>query len=548
MELTRVFLLGALFLIGVMLWEAWENDYVKITPVTNVNKPAESAPFQPVSHLVATQTKIPAAKEVSAPRALISVKTDVLDIQIDPLGGNIVQANLIKYPKDLHSPQPYQLLNNNPETYYVAQSGLIGLGGPDTLQGQAIYKAEQPSYSLAPDQNQMLVKLVWKNSNGVEVTKQFTLKRDDYAINVSYHIENHSQTPWNGQFYAQLERKKVKQASHGLFGINPFVGAAYSSPEKTYQKLNFEKMAEQNLNTTITGGWAAMLEHYFLSAWVPKNTEAMTYYTHANDDLYTIGMLSSPMVVNPQAQLDTGATLYTGPEIMDRLKAIAPNLDLTVDYGILWFISIAIFWLMKQIYLVVGNWGWSIVLVTVLIKLVFYHLSAKSYRSMAAMRKLQPRLQALKERFGDDKQKLTQATMELYKTEKINPLGGCLPVIVQIPVFIALYWVLFESVELRQAPFILWIQDLSARDPYFILPIIMGVTMYVQQMLNPPPPDPMQAKMMQFLPVFFTFIFLSFPAGLVLYWVVNNSLSILQQWYIMRSVEHSEANKKRAKT
>jgi YidC/Oxa1 family membrane protein insertase len=296
-------------------------------------------------------------------------------------------------------------------------------------------------------------------------------------------------------------------------------------------------MDEQNLNVSITGGWAAMLEHYFLSAWVPANTEMFNYYSHVTDgDMYTLGMLSAPLTLQPGATTIVGAKLYTGPEIMDRLKAVAPNLDLTIDYGFLWFISIAIFWLMKQIYQIVGNWGWSIVLVTVIIKLAFYHLSAKSYRSMAAMRKLQPRLQMLKERYGDDKQKLTQTTMELYKAEKINPLGGCLPVLVQIPVFIALYWVLIESVELRQAPFILWIHDLSAKDPYFILPIIMGITMFIQQHLNPPPADPVQAKMMKFLPIFFTFLFINFPAGLVLYWIVNNSISILQQWYITKKV------------
>jgi len=535
MEITRVFLFGALFLIGFMLWTSWENDYAVKTPTPI--KTAANVPFQPGPVLLSgnQQPAVPATKPT---QNLVKVHTDVLDITIDTLGGNVVAANLLNYPQKLHDPQPYQLLNNDPSKLYAAQSGLIGTQGPDNIQGQANYVATQNNYALLPGQNDLAVNLQWKNKDGVEVIKQFVFHRGNYAIDVNYQIKNNAKTPWAGQFYAQLERKKVPPPDHGFFTINPYVGGAISSPEKPYQKISFDKMSEQNLNTSITGGWAAMLEHYFLSAWVPAANQTFNYYSHVSDgDLYTLGMLGQPIMVPAGGQAVVGAKLYAGPEIMDNLKAIAPNLDLTVDYGILWFISIGIFWLMKQIYNIVGNWGWSIVLVTVLIKLAFYHLSAKSYRSMATMRKLQPRLQALKERYGDDKQKLTQATMELYRTEKINPLSGCLPIIVQIPVFIALYWVLLESVELRQAPFILWIHDLSTRDPYFILPIIMGATMYIQQKLNPPPPDPMQAKMMSFLPIFFTFLFINFPSGLVLYWVVNNSLSILQQWYIMRSVE-----------
>lgn len=550
MELTRVLLLCLLFLFGFLLWNAWENDYPSHPQVTAVSTPSNTQ-FQPVSVIKPTTTPsqtsvipVVAAKTLQQGERLIQVQTDVLAVTIDTLGGNIVQAKLLKYPQQLHSTQPYVLLSDDPSKLYVAQSGLVSNQGPDKIQGQAIYSTSQTNYSLSPEEKQLIVNLQWKNSEGVNVTKQFVFQRNNYVIGVNYQIKNNSATPWTGQFYAQLERKKVPPPEHGFFGINPYIGGAISTSDNPYQKISFEKMAGQNLNLATTGGWAAFLEHYFLSAWIPSTSEAVTYYSHVNDSLYTLGMLSPTVTVAPGNQTTVGAKLYSGPESTEQLKAVAPHLDLTIDYGILWFISTALFWLMKKIYDVVGNWGLSIILVTVLIKLAFYHLSAKSYRSMAAMRTLQPKLQALKERYGDDRQKLTQATMELYKAEKVNPLGGCLPVIVQIPVFIALYWVLLESVELRQASF-LWIHDLGQHDPYYILPIIMGVTMYIQQKLNPPPPDPMQAKMMQFLPVFFTFLFLNFPAGLVLYWVVNNALSILQQWYITRSVENANERKKK---
>ena len=288
-----------------------------------------------------------------------------------------------------------------------------------------------------------------------------------------------------------------------------------------------------------------MLEHYFLGAWIPVSSQAYQFYSKATPaQRYTIGMLGPVLQAAPGSTITTGSKLYAGPELTDVLKNIAPGLDLTVDYGVLWFISMAIFSVMKEIYHFIGNWGWSIVLVTLMIKLLFYKLSATSYRSMAAMRKIQPRIQALRERYGDDRPKLTQATMELYKNEKINPLGGCLPMLVQIPVFLALYWVLIESVQLRQAPFILWIHDLSVKDPYYVLPLLMGITIFIQQKMSPPPPDPLQAKVMMVLPVFFTVLFLGFPAGLVLYWVVNNTLSIAQQWYIMRHVERADAKHK----
>ncbi|MGA9629703.1 MAG: membrane protein insertase YidC, partial [Candidatus Rickettsiella isopodorum] len=406
------------------------------------------------------------------------------------------------------------------------------------------YYSSKNNYSLDPGQSDLKVNLICNTCGKAQVQKQFTFKRNDYLIPVSYQISNHSSSIWEGRLYIQFQQKKIAQA-HSLFNISSYTGGAISTQDKPYQKISFDKIGQGNISLATQNGWVAMLQHYFLSAWIPPVGQEFHFYSYAKGDIYTLGMLGMPFQVQPGMEFISQSKLYLGPEIMDRLKAAAPHLDLTVDYGILWFISMALFWLLKHIHHYVGNWGWSIVIVTILIKLAFYHLSAKSYRSMASMRNLQPRLQALRERYSDDKQKLTQATMELYKTEKVNPLGGCLPILVQIPVFIALYWMLLESVELRQAPFILWIHDLSTKDPYYILPILMGITMFVQQRLNPPPPDPTQAKVMQFLPIFFTALFLNFPSGLVLYWVVNNTLSILQQWFIMRRVSIELSKKKR---
>jgi YidC/Oxa1 family membrane protein insertase len=537
MELARIFLLGALCLIAFMLWNDWQNEYpstpksVKVLTHTEKKEVTELPITQPN-----VEVKIPAEEEKAR---FIHIKTDVLALLIDKQGGDIVQANLLKYPENTNDPasQPFQLLNKNSYNYYVAQSGLADAN--KIFQ----YASTQSNYTLQPEQSSFTVDLVCTTCGGVQVKKQFTFQRDDYLIPVKYLIENHSQAVWKGQLYTQFQQKK-RVPHRSLFYISSYIGGAISSQEKPYQKISFDKMG-QGISIATENGWVAMLQHYFISAWIPATGQIYHFYSYKKDDIYTLGMLGRMVQLAPGQKFSEEAKLYLGPESMDRLKAAAPHLDLTVDYGILWFISMVLFWLLKHIYHIVGNWGWAIVIVTVLIKLVFYHLSAKSYRSMAAMRKLQPRLNALKERYKDDRQKLTQATMELYKSEKVNPLGGCLPILVQIPVFIALYWMLLESVELRQAPFILWIHDLSTKDPYYILPILMGITMFLQQRLNPPPPDPTQAKVMQFLPIFFTALFLNFPAGLVLYWVVNNTLSILQQWFIMRRMEVAPNKKKK---
>ena len=372
---------------------------------------------------------------------------------------------------------------------------------------------------------------------GVTVTKRYVFQRGSYAVGLQHEVVNHSGVDWHGRQYRQLQRTQVAETGQSSF-IYTYMGGVIYSPEEKYEKIKFDDMLDGDLDRTIRDGWAAMLQHYFLGALVPSRGEEDRYYTKTlSNARYVIGMISPTQTVPAGNTALFETTVFIGPKLQDEMKQVAPGLELTVDYGLLTVLAQPLFWLLKTIHGFIGNWGWAIVIVTILIKLAFYKLSETSYRSMANMRKLAPRLQSLKERYGDDRQKLNQAMMDLYKKEKINPLGGCLPILVQIPVFIALYWVLLESVELRHAPFILWITDMSSPDPYYILPLLMGATMFIQQKLNPAPLDPIQAKVMMALPVVFTVFFAFFPSGLVLYWVVNNTLSIAQQWVITRRIE-----------
>ncbi len=547
MDIRRLTLYAALGLIVYSLWSSWHHDYplqVK-TPINQSDVQLDntlSAPLPgndlPAMAAHSDNNTLPMAQSHENLRSLVAplpVTTDVLALQIDLNQGDIISAKLLDYPVDVNTPnKPTALLYTNPEHRYVATSSLVvNNNGAKNLDLH--FSAKELSYTLAKGQNSLQVVLQGKTEAGLNVEKVFTLTRGSYIVQVAYRLANEGFERWSGYLNTQLLQSSPKEDSSSIFHVGSYTGASYSNPGKTrYKKVSFKEMNKGNLNVDVQGGWIAMQQHYFLSAWVPDNKFSSTIYTRAHDNTFTIGSISKPLVVNPGKTAEATVKLYVGPEDTAVLKTIAPGLDLTVDYGWLWFVSSALFGLMKKIHSFVGNWGWSIVLVTVLIKLVFYRLSATSYKSMAGMRKLQPKLVALRERYGDDKAKISQATMELYRQEKVNPLGGCLPIIIQIPVFIALYWVLIESVELRQAPFIFWIKDLAAADPLHILPIIMGGTMLIQQRLNPAPPDPIQARVMMFLPLMFTALFWSFPAGLVLYWIVNNSLSILQQWYITR--------------
>jgi len=543
MKSVRIVLYFALAFVGLLLWNAWQKENLNRPPIINqVISQTNSVPSGLPQNALATQptTAQPVVNSNSVTTAssnqLVTVHTDVLDIAIDPSKGTIVKASLLKYPEQAHQPQPFVLFNTDPNSFYIAQTGLTDI--PDLNNQEIPFTVTQTSYQLQPGQNQIAVQLNWQSPTGLKITKTYLFKRGQYAINVSYHIDNQSKQAWQGRFYMQTQRLDAPPPSDHLVGFHTFFGVAVSSPDKPYEKTAFNKLAQEPIDQSSKGGWLAFLQHYFLTAWVPDPTQNYYYYSQANDNkVYTAGLISNNYNVTPGQQVTTGSNLYVGPELADDLQALSPHLSLTIDYGWLWIISVAIFWLMKHIYNFIGNWGWSIVIVTLLIKLAFYKLSETSYRSMAKMRALQPKIESLKEKFSDDRQQLHRATMELYSKEKVNPLGGCLPILIQIPVFIALYWVLVESVELRQAPFMLWIHDLSAPDPFYILPIIMGATMFIQQRLSPAPADPMQAKIMMFLPVFFTIFFLKFPAGLVLYWVVNNAVSILQQWYITKRFE-----------
>ena len=556
-DYIRITLYAILIAVILMIFNAWEKEHPKpmmtTQPITTTAAIASNNYVPQITQPAQNNATTPAAAPLTTDKSitthptipLVHVITDVINVDIDPVGGNIVNVQLRHYPDSLHSTTPFELLNDAPESKYVAQSGILSATGPDTSKGQAIYTPEKTQYELL-NQNSIQVKLHWQNDQGVKFTKIFTFTRDSYEIGLAYQVDNQSKQAWNGNLYLQLMRKNVPPVNkQGLVSFSTYFGAAISSPNKPFEKIPFKTMDKQNLNQSIQGGWAAMIQHYFVSAWVPDKSTTSQYFSRiTNDGLYTIGMIGPSLTAAPGQQFTTQAKFYAGPSIATNLEKVAPGLQLTIDYGWLWMISVVIFWLMQKIYNIVGNWGWSIVLVTVLIKLIFYQLSAKSYRSMSAMKKLQPKLNSLKERFGDDKQKFTQATLELYKKEKVNPMSGCLPILIQIPVFIALYWVLIESVQLRQSPFIFWIHDLSVKDPYYILPVLMGISMFLQQRLNPPPPDPMQAKIMMLMPIVFTAMFVNFPAGLMLYWFVNNTLSFLQQWYIMKNMDKPVASKK----
>ena len=556
METRRVVLYGIMAFLLYSLWTAWQVEHPAVVQSgaptsslsTNYTSTGSGSTLLPdldgqkeMPATGASESNLSESTEqnqLAKPNAeqLIHVKTDVFSMDIDPEYGDVVRVELLDYPVSTdESNTPIVLLTEQNAHRYTANSSLLENGANGVQNIHFNFQSASKNYQLTENQNHLNVVLSGQSTDGLEVKKTFVLTKGSYLIDVKYEITNESSTPWQGYLNMQIFRTSPDEDKSSLFHIGSFTGASYSNPgSQKYKKVSFADMSKANLNTPVKSGWIAMQQHYFLSAWIPSVETQNTLYTRAVGDTYTIGLVGQPLELNPGDNKLLSAGLYIGPEITSNLNAISPGLDLTIDYGWLWFLSSFLFTVMKGIYSVIGNWGWTIVLVTVLVKLAFYRLSASSYRSMAGMRKLQPKLLALRERAGDDKAKLSQATMELYRQEKINPLGGCLPIVVQIPVFIALYWVLLESVELRQAPFIFWIRDLAAADAYHVLPIIMGITMLIQQRLNPAPPDPMQAKVMMFLPVLFTGLFWNFPAGLVLYWIVNNSLSILQQWHITR--------------
>ena len=546
MDTTRFILVLALAFVSMMLWQEWQQDYGTPPQITADREPGQQQSPAPAGGRETAPGDIPSygddqrgsspeeiADDAATAEDYVRVGTDTLQLRINLYGASIEHAALPQYPAELDAPEPFVLLDNSDDLFHVIQGGLLSKSAAPTHRVD--YRSRRRQYSLAPGQDTLEVPLTW-SGDGVTITKTFRFHRGSYLVDIDYRVENNSGAEWQGRAYQQLKRSDPGRENRFLY---TYTGAVISSPEDRYRKIDFDEISEQKLQKEIVNGWAAMLQHYFLTAIVPADkSAAYRYYTNAVDDkYYTIGAVSPEQRVMPGATTVFRQQVYAGPKIQDTLDRIADGLELTVDYGILWFIAKPLFWCLKELHDITGNWGWAIILVTVLLKILFYRLSAAGYRSMANMRRVQPRIMAIRERYKNDKQRLNQAMMDIYKEEKINPLGGCFPILIQIPVFIALYWVLLESIELRHAPFILWIRDLSAPDPYFVLPIVMGVTMFLQQKLNPAPMDPVQEKVMMSLPFVFTVFFCFFPSGLVLYWVVNNILSIAQQWMITHRLE-----------
>jgi YidC/Oxa1 family membrane protein insertase len=553
MDFQRYLLIAAIAVLSFMLvvrWGDFQQQHLDKAPIAaaGAQAPADgnlpSAADNPTLPTAAAVDGVaaPVTASTNTSNRYIHVRTDVLDIKIDLQGGDIIYAALPKYLAKLNkSNLPFELLQQDDRRSYIAQSGLIGV---DTNTSRPLYQTDASEYQLADSVDELTVVLRTRTEQNIDVEKRFTFHRNDYLVNVDHVVANNSAQAWRGALFGQLKRDSSADPSvvAGAFGVSSFLGGAINKIDPTstksegYHKLPFKDMAEKPLKLQQQGGWIAIVQHYFLTAWIPNAEQQNVFTTSARDDSHLIRFIGVEQTVAPGASANFSARFYAGPKDQSRLAKISNGLDLSVDYGWLWWIAQPLFLLLTKIHGLLGNWGWSIMVLTLMVKAAFFWLNAKAYTSMANMRRVQPKLVEIRERYADDKQKQSQEMMSLYKTEKINPLGGCLPVVVQMPVFLALYWVLLESVELRHAPWILWIHDLSAMDPYYVLPLLMGVTMFFQQKLNPPPPDPMQAKVMQWLPVMFTFFFLWFPAGLVLYYVVNNLLSIVQQYIITKRI------------
>ena len=565
MENSRLILYLSLALVLFLLWERWQTwqsdqhaaltepsaEQAEITPPEGAaTRPPQDDLPEAVAH---DPTKANAVIQDSPQHGLsrrVKVATDVLELEISTRGGDIIRADLLKQPQSIDTPDvPFRLLNNKEGAdFYVMQSGLLHdqISGVsrEALRKKAPshyeeYRATQQEVVMEDGEEVLRTALRWDNGDGIEVDKIYTFKRGSYLLGIEHLVKNNSDTTWVGRQYRQLRRGQIDEEDFRL--LYTFTGAAYYDGK--YNKLSFGEIAQEQLKIEVVEGWVAMLQHYFLSALLPEAGQSNDFYTRVAQGgvrpEYIIGMRSQPIVVEPGQEGRFITRVFVGPKLQNQLEEIQEGLELTTDYGIFSIISKPLFWLLDLIYGSVGNWGVAIILLTLLIKLVFYKLSEMSYKSMARMRKLQPSLMTMRERFKDDKSRLQKEMMEFYKKEKINPLGGCLPILVQIPVFIALYWVLLESVELRQAPFMFWIHDLSTRDPYYVLPLLMGATMLIQTKLNPTPPDPIQAKVMTMLPIIFTVFFAFFPSGLVLYWLINNVLSIAQQYVINKRIEQS---------
>ena len=539
MESQRTFLFVALAVVSFLLFQQWQIDQMpEQVPPTVAQTTAEQAvndDFVPASSSVEANA-VPQSKPTAT---LIDVTTDVLSLKIDTRGGDIVEAKLLKYDTEQGNGIPFTVMQNGARKY-IAQSGLTGAQGIDRLiSGRPIYNVSTKTFEQTGSEP-LVIDLDYLHQ-GISFTKRFTIEPSSYQIKVDYIINNNSEIPASVQLYAQLKQSTVVEGGSAL--MPTYRGAAYSTTETRYEKYDFDDIQDKALNIATQGGWVAMLEHYFVTSWVPNKDDMNEIYTRysAQSAEATVGFKAPLTIVDPGTQATTSAIFYVGPKDQEVLETIADNLDLTIDYGFLFMISQPLFWLLITIQSFVSNWGVAIIIITLIVKGAMYPLTKAQYTSMAKMRALQPKMAQLKERFGDDRQKMGQATMELYRKEKVNPAGGCLPLLIQMPIFLALYWVFLESVELRHAPFMLWIQDLSAKDPFYVLPILMGISMFVMQKLQPMTiQDPMQQKVMQYMPVAFTVFFFWFPSGLVLYWLISNVISIVQMKIIFAGLDKAE--------
>jgi len=548
MDTQRLILFFVFSFSLLLLWDAWQKEHRPPAPTNAQSAPRSTAqatvpsPSVPTQAAPAPQQKpgdaIPPTKAVQGKHEKIRVKTDNLIADIELQGGDIVRLEFLKQKDTLDEKLNFVLFT--PEHRYAAQSGLIGPGLPTH---KTVYTADAREYALTDGQDKLQVRLEAPGPEGVKTVKTLTFHRASYVIDVTHEIVNGSASPLAPHAYFQLLRDGKAPPGESAM-LMTYTGAAIYTEQEKFQKLAFGDLdkGKASIPKVSDNGWIAMLQHYFVSAWLPKEKTQREYYAkRLEDNLYSVGVILPLAAIAPNTSGSLSVSLYAGPQEQDAMKEIAPGLDLVVDYGWLTVVAAPLFWLLQFLYKWAGNWGVAIILLTVIIKAVFFPLSAASYKSMAKMKLVTPRMTKLREQYGNDRARLNQAMMELYKTEKINPLGGCLPIVVQIPVFISLYWVLLASVELRHAPFYLWIHDLSAQDPYYVLPLLMMGSMVIQTKLNPVPPDPVQAKVMMIMPFAFGVMFFFFPAGLVLYWLVNNILSIAQQWQITRMIEGGKA-------
>ncbi|MBY8271314.1 membrane protein insertase YidC [Vibrio fluvialis] len=533
MDSQRNILLIALALVSFLLFQQWQ---VAKNPAPQAVEQAQTSSAVPAPSLADEFDPVPS--QSSAAAKVITVTTDVLTLSIDTVGGDVVTAKLNQYSEELDSENPFVLLKNTQGHQFIAQSGLIGPQGIDlSSSDRPTYTVDADSFTLADGQDELRIPMTYQ-ANGIEYTKTFVLKRGDYAIDVEYNVVNHSGNNATLGMYAHLRQNLLD--SGGSLAMPTYRGGAYSTEDTRYKKYSFDDMQDRNLAMNLPNGqgWAAMIQHYFASAWIPRNEPGTNLYSRVIGNLGDIGVRMPNKTIADGQQADFKATLWVGPKLQDQMAATAPNLDLVVDYGWLWFIAKPLHWLLSVIQTFVGNWGVAIICLTFIVRGAMYPLTKAQYTSMAKMRMLQPKLQAMRERIGDDRQRMSQEMMELYKKEKVNPLGGCLPIFLQMPIFISLYWALMESVELRHSPFFGWIHDLSAQDPYYILPLLMGASMFFIQKMSPTTvTDPMQQKIMTFMPVLFTFFFLFFPSGLVLYWLVSNIVTLIQQTLIYKGLE-----------